>query len=58
MREPRHPAEGGPVFRRADALVNRFPFVADHRQRYGVKRLCAILQVARPSFNRTAAGRP
>jgi transposase InsO family protein len=30
--------------------VNRFQFVADHQQRYGVKRLCRILQIARSSF--------
>jgi transposase InsO family protein len=30
--------------------VNRFQFVADHQQRYGVKRLCQILGVARSSY--------
>ena len=30
--------------------MNRFQFVADHQQRYGVKRLCQILKVARSSF--------
>jgi transposase InsO family protein len=30
--------------------VNRFQFVADHRTRYGVKRLCQIVGVARSSF--------
>jgi transposase InsO family protein len=30
--------------------VNRFQFVADHQQRYGVKRLCQIIGVARSSF--------
>jgi hypothetical protein len=30
--------------------VNRFQFVADHQQRYGVKRLCRILGIARSSF--------
>jgi transposase InsO family protein len=30
--------------------VNRFQFVADHQQRYGVKRLCQILKIARSSF--------
>lgn len=40
--------------------MNRFPFVADHQRRYGVKRLCTILGVARSSFyywRRTAADR-
>ena len=30
--------------------MNRFQFVADHQARYGVKRLCQILKVARSSF--------
>jgi len=40
--------------------VNRFQFVADHQQRYGVKRLCTILKLARSSFyywRSTAAAR-
>jgi transposase-like protein len=40
--------------------VNRFQFVADHQRRYGVKRLCTILGIARSSFyywRRTAANR-
>ncbi|MFF9403905.1 IS3 family transposase [Streptomyces sp. NPDC014744] len=37
-------------FGRGDALVNRFQFVADHQRRYGVKRLCTILGIARSSF--------
>ncbi|NSL42750.1 IS3 family transposase [Streptomyces sp. 8P21H-1] len=40
--------------------MNRFQFVADHHRRYGVKRLCSILGVARSSFyywRRTAADR-
>ncbi len=53
-------AQGGEVFRRGDALVNRFQFVADHQRRYGVKRLCTILDITRSSFyywRRTAADR-
>jgi transposase InsO family protein len=30
--------------------VNRFQFVADHQARYGVKRLCRILKLARSSY--------
>jgi len=30
--------------------VNRFQFVADHQARFGVKRLCQILRIARSSF--------
>jgi transposase InsO family protein len=30
--------------------VNRFQFVADHHPRYGVKRLCQIIGVARSSY--------
>ncbi|MFC8848537.1 MULTISPECIES: IS3 family transposase [unclassified Micromonospora] len=37
-------------FAGGDALVNRFQFVADHQQRYGVKRLCQIIGVSRSSF--------
>ncbi|MFC8872748.1 IS3 family transposase [Streptomyces sp. NPDC057148] len=47
-------------FGRGDVLVNRFQFVADHQRRYGVKRLCTILGIARSSFyywRRTAAVR-
>ncbi|MFC8008403.1 IS3 family transposase [Streptomyces olivaceus] len=47
-------------FAGGDALVNRFPCVADHQRRYGVKRLCHVLGVARPSFyywRRTATDR-
>ncbi|WP_221350403.1 IS3 family transposase [Streptomyces beigongshangae] len=38
------------MFRDGDALVNRCQFVDDHRRRYGVKRLCDILALARSSF--------
>ncbi len=40
--------------------MNRFQFVADHQRRFGVKRLCSILGIARSSFyywRRTAADR-
>ena len=30
--------------------MNRFQFVADHSPRYGVKRLCQAVGVARSSF--------
>jgi hypothetical protein len=30
--------------------VTRFQFVADHQARYGVKRLCRILRLARSSY--------
>ncbi|WP_157494243.1 hypothetical protein [Kutzneria sp. 744] len=30
--------------------MNRFQFVADHHRRYGVKRLCQVIGIARPSF--------
>jgi transposase InsO family protein len=30
--------------------VNRFQFVADHQRRYGVKRLCQVIGIARSSF--------
>jgi hypothetical protein len=30
--------------------VEVFPFVADHHRRYGVKRLCQVIGIARSSF--------
>jgi hypothetical protein len=30
--------------------VNRFQFVADHQRRFGVKRLCQVLGIARSSY--------
>ncbi|WP_405728568.1 IS3 family transposase [Streptomyces sp. NBC_01537] len=47
-------------FAGGDALVNRCQFVEDHQRRFGVKRLCDILGIARSSFyywRRTAAAR-
>ncbi|GAA1845201.1 hypothetical protein GCM10009736_08980 [Actinomadura bangladeshensis] len=32
--------------------MNRFQFVEDHRDAYGVKRLCRVLEIARSSFYR------
>ncbi len=32
--------------------MNRFQFVEDHRDTYGVKRLCRVLEIARSSFYR------
>ncbi|MFD0065376.1 hypothetical protein ACFVJ9_30495, partial [Streptomyces sp. NPDC127574] len=45
------------VFRRGDALVNRFQFVADHQRRYGAKRLCTLVGIARPTST-AGAGPP
>ncbi|MCC2280999.1 IS3 family transposase [Streptomyces sp. ET3-23] len=47
-------------FAGGDALVNRCQFVDDHQRRFGVKRLCDILGIARSSFyywRRTAPAR-
>ncbi|WAL39506.1 IS3 family transposase [Brevibacterium sp. BRM-1] len=33
-----------------DELVNRFQFVQDHKDAYGVKRLCEVVEIARSSF--------
>jgi transposase InsO family protein len=38
--------------------VNRFQFVDDHQRRYGVKRLCRVLGVARSSFYHWKATAP
>jgi hypothetical protein len=36
--------------------VNRFQFVEDHRDAYGVKRLCEVIEIARSSFYAWLAG--
>uniref|UniRef100_UPI003EC0E09B IS3 family transposase n=1 Tax=Streptomyces sp. 1222.5 TaxID=1881026 RepID=UPI003EC0E09B len=38
--------------------MNRCQFVADHQRRYGVKRLCRILGIARSSFYYWRASAP
>lgn len=38
--------------------MNRFQFVDDHCQRYGVKRLCRVLGIARSSFYHWKATAP
>ena len=38
--------------------MNRFQFVQDHRDAYGVKRLCQIVEVARSSFYAWIASAP
>ncbi|TPJ36582.1 IS3 family transposase, partial [Mesorhizobium sp. B2-6-6] len=53
-----HPPSGGEVFRRGDELVNRFQFVEDHKDAYGVKRLCEIVEIARSSFYAWLAAAP
>ena len=51
------PPAGGQVFRRGDALVSRFQFVADHSATFEVKRLCELVEVsARPTT--PGLGRP
>ena len=30
--------------------MTRFQFVVDHQERFGVKRLCRVLRIARSSF--------
>jgi transposase InsO family protein len=37
--------------------VNRFQFIEDHHRAWGVKRLCAVLEIARSSFCKWRAGR-
>ncbi|WP_428832893.1 IS3 family transposase [Microbacterium flavum] len=45
-------------FGRGDELVNRFQFVEDHKDAYGVKRLCEVIQIARSSFYAWLAAAP
>src|SRR5690606_29746563 len=44
------PAAGGKVFRRGDALVSRFQFVADNSATFEVKRLCKLVEIGRSSY--------
>ncbi|NNN34414.1 IS3 family transposase [Streptomyces sp. S3(2020)] len=43
-------------FAGGDQLVSRFQFVADHRDAYGVKRLCEVLDLNRSSYYAWLAG--
>ncbi len=38
-------------------VLNRFQFIEDHHRAWGVKRLCAVLEVARSSFYKWRSGR-
>ena len=38
--------------------MNRFQFVEDHKDAYGVKRLCGVIQIARSSFYAWVAAAP
>lgn len=38
-------------------MTSRFQFIEDHHRAWGVKRLCAVLEVARSSFYKWRAGR-
>ncbi|WP_435845216.1 IS3 family transposase [Streptomyces lavendulae] len=44
-------------FTRDDLVTSRFQFIEDHHRAWGVKRLCAVLEVARSSFYKWRAGR-
>ncbi|WP_141381648.1 IS3 family transposase, partial [Microbacterium lacticum] len=45
-------------FAAGDELVNRFQFVEDHKDAYGVKRLCEVIEIARSSFYAWLAAAP
>lgn len=45
-------------FAGGDELVNRFQFVEDHKDAYGVKRLCEVGEIARSSFSARLAAAP
>ncbi|MEX5277871.1 IS3 family transposase [Kocuria sp. CPCC 205261] len=45
-------------FGRGDELVNRFQFVEDHKDAWGVKRLCEVIEIARSSFYAWLAAEP
>src|SRR5699024_10646041 len=44
------PPESREVFRRGDALVSRFQFVAENHATYPVKRLCELVEIERSSY--------
>ena len=48
--EARHFAVGGQIFRGETNWASRFQFVADHRDAFEVKWLCAVMEIARSSF--------
>ncbi|MFA5608350.1 MAG: IS3 family transposase [Leucobacter sp.] len=45
-------------FAGGDELVNRFQFVDDHKDAWGVKRLCEVIGIARSSFYAWVAAAP
>ncbi|WP_234355899.1 IS3 family transposase [Kitasatospora aureofaciens] len=45
-------------FRRDELVMSRFQFVEDHRDAFGVKRLCRVLEVSRSGFYRWLAAAP
>ncbi|WP_447587932.1 IS3 family transposase [Microbacterium lacticum] len=45
-------------FAGGDELVNRFQFAQDHKDAYGVKRLCEVIEIARSSFYAWLAAAP
>ncbi|WP_420833647.1 IS3 family transposase [Salinibacterium metalliresistens] len=45
-------------FAGGDELVNRFQFVEDHKDAYGVKRLCEVVEIGRSSFYAWLAAAP
>ncbi|MGW9412083.1 IS3 family transposase [Streptomyces diastaticus] len=45
-------------FAGGDQLVSRFQFVDDHRDAFGVKRLCRVLEVSRSGFYRWLKAAP
>ncbi|MBK7820245.1 MAG: IS3 family transposase [Tessaracoccus sp.] len=50
--------QGSQLFRRGDALVSRFQFVADNTATFEVKRLCELVEIERSSYYAWKAGAP
>ncbi|WP_104817586.1 IS3 family transposase [Kitasatospora sp. MMS16-BH015] len=53
------PAEGGSVFCQGDGpMTGRWRFISDHRDLYGVQRLCRVLSVSASGFYRWIRATP
>ncbi|MBN9740229.1 IS3 family transposase [Amycolatopsis sp. A1MSW2902] len=53
------PAQSGRLFRAGDGSLTRsYRFISEHRDAYGVARLCRVLEIRRPGFYEWLAAAP